>query len=173
MTAIASSSPGRCTAIPRLSRAYSRRVVSPTRAERKPGESAVACTVQNARTSNSEIASPACLSRIRVVAETTAPHSIEWGAVVSATTRMRDRHAGLAISEFDVLAFCTVQATADSPGFRSALVGETTRREYARLNLGIAVHLPGDELAMAVIRGADALPVEDFLATVHAQIQRS
>ena len=54
-----------------------------------------------------------------------------------------------------------------------ALVAEATRREYAQMNLGIAVHLPGDELVTAVVRGADALSFEDFLATSHAQIQRA
>ncbi len=110
---------------------------------------------------------------LRTVPQGTITHSIAWEEVVSTTARMRDRHPGLAISEFDVLAFCTAQATADSPGLRSALVSEATRREYAQMNLGIAVHLPGDELVTAVVPGADALSFEDFLAASHAQIQRA
>ena len=60
--------------------------------------------------------------------EGTITHSIVWDEVISATARMRDRHAGLAISEFDLLAYCAVLATADSPGLRSA----TTSRSRCR-----------------------------------------
>jgi 2-oxoisovalerate dehydrogenase E1 component len=110
---------------------------------------------------------------LHAVPQGTITHSIVWDEVVSATARMRGRHPGLAVSEFDVLAYCAARATADSPGLRSALVGEATRREYTHLNLGIAVHLPGDELVTAVIRRADALAFEDFLATGHAQIRKA
>ena len=115
--------------------------------------------------------------RIQYSAQTipqgTMTHSVVWEDVVSAAVRMRSSHPGLAISEFDVVSFCAAQAAVDSPGLRSVFVDEATRREYSRLNLGIAVHLAGDELATAVVRGADALPFEEFLSQSHARIQRA
>lgn len=91
--------------------------------------------------------------------------------ITQAASWLRKRFAELPIGELDVLAWCAAQAAGMSPRLRSALINDGTLREYESLNLGIAVHLEGDDLATAVVRGADQLSFPDFLATMQRQIE--
>ena len=88
---------------------------------------------------------------------------IAWNLVEAARARLRILHPRLRLTEFGVFAFATARAAAAHPKFRSSLVarGETVRR-YDHVDLGFAIALPGDELATAVVRRADALTAEEF-----------
>ena len=88
---------------------------------------------------------------------------VEWALVERARARLRILHPRLRLTEFGVFAYATARATVAHPKFRSSLVarGETVRR-YDHVDLGFAVALPGDELATAVVRSADALSAEEF-----------
>jgi pyruvate dehydrogenase E2 component (dihydrolipoamide acetyltransferase) len=70
-----------------------------------------------------------------------------------------------------MFAFCVAQAVKDHPKFRTNLIGENTFRTYKRLSMGIAVALPGDELALAVIENADHLDWPEFARSYLDQVQ--
>ena len=88
---------------------------------------------------------------------------IAWDLVEAARARLRTLHPRLRPTEFGVFAYAVARASAAHPKFRSSLVarGETVRL-YDHLDLGFAVALPNDELATAVVRGADRLSAEEF-----------
>ena len=101
--------------------------------------------------------------RLDVAIPASVGRPIAWGLVESARARLRVLHPRLRLTEFGVFAYATARASAAHPKFRSSLVarGETVRL-YDHLDLGFAVALPDDELATAVVRGADALSAEEF-----------
>lgn len=112
-------------------------------------------------------------SALRTVPQGAVTHALAWDRVLAAAERLRHQYPGLKATEFDVLAFCVAQSATASPRVRSVLVGEATLREYRRLNLGIAVHLPGDDLTTAVVRGADRMSFPEFVRNLHAQIEQA
>lgn len=76
-------------------------------------------------------------------------------------------------SAFTMFAYCVVQALKNAPLFRSSLVNDDTVRTYDHVYLGIAVALPGDELALAVVNEADKLSWPEFAAATREQIDRA
>lgn len=76
-------------------------------------------------------------------------------------------------SEFQVFAYCAAQATLQHPKFRAQLVGEETLRQYAHVNLGIAVARPGDELVTALVKNASALDFVSFVRALQTQIRKA
>ena len=95
---------------------------------------------------------------------------LDWSLVEAARARLRRLDPRLRLTEFGVFAFATAAATRAHPKFRSSLAarGESVRR-YAHLDLGFAVALPEDELATAVIRGADLLTGQEFAAEMRVR----
>ena len=74
------------------------------------------------------------------------------------------------LTRFEVLAYSVAMAARQHPSFRSVLTDRDSVREYAHLNLGIAVHCPGDDLLTAVVRNADALSLAEFVSAVQQQV---
>lgn len=72
---------------------------------------------------------------------------------------------------FAMALWCVAQALKKHPKFRSVLAGDgRALKVYHRVNLGIAVALPGDEMVTAVVRDADTLDQKAFFAAVAQQI---
>jgi pyruvate/2-oxoglutarate dehydrogenase complex dihydrolipoamide acyltransferase (E2) component len=107
----------------------------------------------------------------QVVIPGTIKRPVLWSGLHSHVERLRAQDAGFRPTSFQTLAFCVAQTVKDHPKFRSALIGEETIREYAHINMGIAVSRPDGELVTAVVADADALPFADFIRTTQAQIQ--
>lgn len=102
--------------------------------------------------------------------------AVEWSGIEAARARMKARwgdRPDRAPTQFLLFAWCVAQAARNHPAFRSALVGDKTLRQFAHLNLGIAVARPGDELLMARVDNADTLGLEAFTQAAHAAIARA
>jgi pyruvate dehydrogenase E2 component (dihydrolipoamide acetyltransferase) len=70
--------------------------------------------------------------------------------------------------------WCVVQALKQHDAFRSSLSGDgRTRQVFHRVNLGIAVALPGDQMVTAVVRGADEMDRSAFFEAVNRQIEQA
>ena len=108
-----------------------------------------------------------------MVVQATAKRQMDWDAI----RRFADARKaaagpdGAQPSTFQCLAWCIAQAAKEHPRFRSSLLREDTVREYAHLNLGIAVAMPTGELSIAVVRGADKLSFEEFVRAAQERIQ--
>ncbi|MCH2178371.1 MAG: 2-oxo acid dehydrogenase subunit E2 [Mariniblastus sp.] len=73
---------------------------------------------------------------------------------------------------FVMALWCIVQALKHHDAFRSTLSSDgRTRNVYHRVNLGIAVALPGDQMVTAVVREADEMDQATFFQAVRRQIE--
>lgn len=97
-----------------------------------------------------------------------------WDSIQNTVAQLKARaDVPVQPSEFQVFAYCVVQAARNHPKFRSQLVGEDTLREYQHVNLGIAVARPGDELVTALVKEASALDFVSFVRAAQAQIRKA
>lgn len=76
-------------------------------------------------------------------------------------------------TRFLLVAWCVTQVVAQHPKFRSVVVDVNLLRRYRHVNLGIAVALPEDELATAVVERADTLGFAAFVRESRKQIARA
>jgi pyruvate/2-oxoglutarate dehydrogenase complex dihydrolipoamide acyltransferase (E2) component len=110
----------------------------------------------------------------QLVVPATMRRPARWDAVQRVVARFKsDSSTPVQPSEFQVFAYCVAQATLQHPKFRSQLVGEETLRQYAHVNLGIAVARPGDELVTALVKNASALDFVSFVRTLQTQIRKA
>jgi len=110
----------------------------------------------------------------QLVVPATMRRPARWDAVQRVVAHFKaDPNAPVQPSEFQIFAYCVAQATLQHPKFRSQLVGEETLRQYAHVNLGIAVARPGDELVTALVKNASALDFVSFVRTLQAQIRKA
>lgn len=107
----------------------------------------------------------------QVVISGTIRRPVEWNAVREFVTEAREKGAEPRPTEFQTFAFCVAQTVREFPKFRSTLIGEEVVREFAHLNLGIAVARPNEELTTAVVPNADTLDFPAFVTTAQAKIQ--
>jgi pyruvate/2-oxoglutarate dehydrogenase complex dihydrolipoamide acyltransferase (E2) component len=96
-----------------------------------------------------------------------------WGHIESLRQEIKASGAEFAPSAFTFFAFAVARAAKDHPVMRSTLVGDNTVRTYDHLQLGIAVTLPGDELAVAVVPNSDTLSWEEFAQTARERIDQA
>lgn len=96
-----------------------------------------------------------------------------WNPIESLRTAYKQSGGDFKPSGFTIFAYCCVQALKDHPLFRSTLVGDSSVRTYDRVYLGIAVALPNDELAIAVVQDADLLDWPAFAAATRDAIERA
>ena len=110
----------------------------------------------------------------QVVVPATLKRPARWDAIQRVVAQFKAQpNAPVQPSEFQVFAYCVVQAARNHPKFRSQLIGEDTLREYKHVNLGIAVARPGDELVTALVKEASALDFVSFVRAVQTQIRRA
>jgi len=95
---------------------------------------------------------------------------LDWDRVVEVTRQLHRRHGHLPLAEFDVVAYAIARGAASHPRFRSTLAGDDALWESARVHLGVAVHLPDDDLGLAVVRDADQMSFGEFAAALAARI---
>jgi pyruvate dehydrogenase E2 component (dihydrolipoamide acetyltransferase) len=72
---------------------------------------------------------------------------------------------------FQVFGYTVAQLAKHNPKFRSVMVGDDTVREYDRVNLGLAIARPDDELITAVVREADQLSLAEFIKSCTQQMR--
>jgi pyruvate/2-oxoglutarate dehydrogenase complex dihydrolipoamide acyltransferase (E2) component len=110
----------------------------------------------------------------QLVIPAVAKRPMAWSAIRHFADACRDRgDAALQPSAFQTFAFCVAQAVRGHPRFRSTLVREEAVREYAHVNLGIAVGLPDGQLTTAVVKDADTLDFPGFVRAAQERIQQA
>jgi pyruvate/2-oxoglutarate dehydrogenase complex dihydrolipoamide acyltransferase (E2) component len=94
----------------------------------------------------------------------------DWSAIEAARARNKSNTDHFNPSAFTMLSFAVAHTLKEHPSFRSRLVGDNIVRTYHSANIGIAVGLPGDELATAVVENADCLTWREFADQMRAKI---
>ena len=107
------------------------------------------------------------------VVPATMSRRLLWARFRQAVEALRRRHRDTACAEFEVFAFAVARAARQHEKFRSMLAGKNTLRRYRRVNLGIAVQRPNDDLVTAVVDSADCLDFPTFVATVQERVARA
>lgn len=93
---------------------------------------------------------------------------IDWTRVQAARHEMRDQNGP---TGFAIACWAVVQAMKQHPKFRSSLTPDgLSLKIFRHINLGVAVALPNDELATAVIRQADAMTAGEFFQAYERQV---
>jgi pyruvate/2-oxoglutarate dehydrogenase complex dihydrolipoamide acyltransferase (E2) component len=106
-----------------------------------------------------------------MVVPAVAKRPMEWGGIRAfADARKAASTDGVHPTAFQCVAWCIAQAVKEHPKFRSTLIREDTVREFAHLNMGIAVAIPTGELTIAVVRDADTLGFDEFVRTAQERI---
>lgn len=105
-----------------------------------------------------------------VPATVSAP--IRWDSLEHAAKRLHEDALLVQPSAFQLFAHSVALAVRTNPLFRSTLHNDTLR-EYAHVNLGIAVPAEGDNLITAVVVDADTLSLLSFVSAVKTQIRHA
>jgi pyruvate/2-oxoglutarate dehydrogenase complex dihydrolipoamide acyltransferase (E2) component len=93
---------------------------------------------------------------------------IDWTAIQQA--RESSKHQG-GPTGFAMACWAVVKAMQEHERFRSALTADgNSFKIFHRVNLGIAVALPADEMVTAVVRNADEMSSLEFFAAFEAQV---
>ncbi len=105
----------------------------------------------------------------QVCVPVTVANEIDWTALESARERVRAQGGP---TTFAMACWGVVQALKRHDRFRSSLAADNKHlKVFRRVQLGIAVALPGDQMVTAVVRDADLLKQADFFAAVQRQIE--
>jgi pyruvate/2-oxoglutarate dehydrogenase complex dihydrolipoamide acyltransferase (E2) component len=78
---------------------------------------------------------------------------------------------GIKPTPFQFFAFAVSQLARQHQRFRSTMLADDVVREYAHVNIGMAIARPHDELITAVIREADRLSVSQFVRACTQQMR--
>lgn len=95
----------------------------------------------------------------------------DWTAIDALREQIKASGDSFKPSAFTMFAYAAVRAIAEHPQFRTILINDNLLRTYSRVNLGIAVSLPGDELVIAAVANADTLSWRDFASAAKASIE--
>ncbi len=94
-----------------------------------------------------------------------------WQKIRAARDHYKQQESTKSITTFLIAAWCVVQAAKLHERFRSYLPQSADRlRVYRRVNIGIAVAMPGDELLTAVVENSDLMSLPEFAAAARRQI---
>jgi pyruvate dehydrogenase E2 component (dihydrolipoamide acetyltransferase) len=108
-----------------------------------------------------------------MVVPAVAKRQMDWGSIraFADARKAAGGEGGVHPTAFQCVAWCIAQAVKEHPKFRSTLIREDTVREFAHLNMGIAVAIPTGELTIAVVRQVDTLGFDAFVRTAQERIQ--
>lgn len=107
----------------------------------------------------------------QVCVPVTVVNEINWTALETARATAKSRGPG-GPTTFAMACWCVVQSLKKHDKFRSVMAGDgRALKVYHRVNLGVAVALPGDEMVTAVVRNADQLEQAEFFANLARQIE--
>lgn len=97
--------------------------------------------------------------------------AVNWEPIEAKRAELKAKGGDFQPSAFTMFGYAVARAVKDHPALKTSVVGEDTYRTYKQLSLGIAVSLPGDELVLAVVDGADELSWVDFAKKAREQIE--
>ncbi len=94
---------------------------------------------------------------------------VDWTAILNARQAAKDSGGP---TGFAMACYAVVEAMKKHSKFRSSMTTEgNALKVHHRVNLGVAVALPGDEMVTAVIRGADQMTPNEFFAAYDERIK--
>ncbi len=98
----------------------------------------------------------------------TVMNEVNWASVASARASSRDQNGP---TGFAMACWSVVEALKQHEKFRSSLTPDgNSLKVFHRVNLGVAVALPGDEMVTAVVRNADEMSADEFYAAYEGQV---
>ena len=98
----------------------------------------------------------------------TVMNEIDWSTIQDCRNKVRESGGP---TGFAMACWCVVQALKKHDKFRSAMNSDgKSLKVFHRVNLGVAVALPGDEMVTAVVRDADELDADAFYSALAQQI---
>ncbi|MDG2012193.1 MAG: 2-oxo acid dehydrogenase subunit E2 [Pirellulaceae bacterium] len=104
----------------------------------------------------------------QVCVPVTVMNEIEWGVLESTRATVKEQGGPTA---FGMSCWAIVQAMKKHDKFRSAMAADgKSLKVFKRINLGVAVALPGDLMVTAVIRGADTMDQATFFKAFVEQV---
>ncbi len=99
----------------------------------------------------------------------TVMNDIDWSQIQASREQVRESGGA---TGFAMACWCVVQALKNHDRFRSGLASDgKSLKVFRRVNLGIAVTLPGDAMVTAVVRQADKMDQEEFYSALATQIE--
>ena len=99
----------------------------------------------------------------------TVMNEVNWTALEMARKKGKDSGGP---TPFSMVCWCVVQALKKHNRFRSVISADgRTLKVFKRVNLGVAVALPGDQMVTAVVRNADTFSESDFYTQLGKQIE--
>ncbi len=99
----------------------------------------------------------------------TVMNEIDWTGIQASRIQVRDSGGP---TGFAMACWCVVQALKKHDKFRSVISSDgKSLKVFHRVNLGIAVALPGDQMVTAVVRNADQMDMSAYFAAVTSQIE--
>lgn len=105
----------------------------------------------------------------QVCVPVTVMNELDWSSIQS--TREKVRASG-GPTGFAMACWSVVQALKKHDKFRSVMSADgKSLKVFKRVNLGVAVALPGDEMVTAVVRDADEMDADTFYKALAAQIK--
>jgi pyruvate dehydrogenase E2 component (dihydrolipoamide acetyltransferase) len=106
----------------------------------------------------------------QVCVPVTVMSDIDWSSLEAA--RAKAKASGGGPTAFAMACWCVTQALKRHEKLRSVMAGDgRALKVYHRVNLGVAVALPGDEMVTAVVRNADQMTADQFFAALAGQIE--
>jgi len=107
----------------------------------------------------------------QVCVPVTVMNEINWSNIQTAREKVREMGGP---TGFAMACWCVVEALKKHNKFRSVISADGKNlKVFKRVNLGIAVALPGDEMVTAVVRDADQLGKDPFFQALTEQIQKA
>jgi pyruvate dehydrogenase E2 component (dihydrolipoamide acetyltransferase) len=104
----------------------------------------------------------------QVCVPVTVMNEIDWSPIESARQKVK---ASGGPTGFAMACWGVVQALKKHDRFRSVISADgRTLKVFKRVNLGVAVALPGDQMVTAVVRNADQLSADQFFTALARQI---
>lgn len=104
----------------------------------------------------------------KVCIPVTVMSDVNWTSVTE--TRNKVRESG-GPTGFAMACWAVVQALKDHDKFRSAMSADgNSLKVFHRVNLGVAVALPGDSMVTAVVRDADKMTADEFFEAYAKQV---
>jgi pyruvate dehydrogenase E2 component (dihydrolipoamide acetyltransferase) len=105
----------------------------------------------------------------QVCVPVTVMNEIDWSRLEACRQTVRESGGPTA---FSMALWCVVRALSKHDKFRAVLSADGRQLKiFHRVNLGIAVALPGDEMVTAVVANADMLNQSEFYSAVNRQVE--
>lgn len=104
----------------------------------------------------------------QVCVPVTVMNEIDWSSIEAGRQKVKSSGGP---TGFAMACWCIVQSLKKHDRFRSVISADgRTLKVFKRVNLGVAVALPGDQMVTAVVRDADTMTANQFFSALARQI---